>query len=412
MPDVKPFRFRPFSEKQRRLILAALPGGELDRHDLLLADGAIRSGKTIACITAFVLFTGRFRHENFILAGKTLNSLARNVAGPMQRILTAMEVPFFVHKSEQKIVIGDNTIYLFGAYDEKSQDRLQGLTAAGALADEAALFPRSFVDQMIGRCSVPGARVFLNCNPSAASHYLKTEYIDRAEEKRILRLHFTLDDNPSLSPKIRERYERMYTGVFYRRFILGEWVQAEGLVYDLFGERNIADPPERPSEWAVSCDYGTQNATVFLLWGRVGGSWYAAEEYYYSGRDALRQKTDNEYRDDLLALAAGRPVSRMAVDPSAASFIALVRQTTPIPVVKAKNTVLDGIRAVSRALDEGRIFISPRCVHTLDEFAQYAWDARVDGIDRPRKEHDHAMDAVRYFVTTILNGGRGVHVLQ
>ena len=412
MPELKPFRFRPFSEKQRRLILAALPGGELEQNDLLLADGAIRSGKTVACIAAFILFTGRFRNENFILAGKTLNSLDRNVLGPMQRILTGMEVPFFVHKSEQKIVIGCNTVYLFGAYDEKSQDRLQGLTAAGALADEAALFPRSFVEQMIGRCSAAGARVFLNCNPSSAGHYLKTEYIDRAAEKKILRLHFTLDDTPSLSPRVRERYERMYSGVFYRRFILGEWVQAEGLVYDMFGERNIAAPPQPPDEWAVSCDYGTQNATVFLLWGRVGNRWYAAEEYYYSGRDAQRQKTDNEYRDDLAALVGGRTLSRLVIDPSAASFIALLRQTTPFPAVKAKNAVLDGIRAVSRALDEGRIFISPRCVRTLEEFSRYAWDVRADGTDRPRKENDHAMDAVRYFVTTVLNGGRGVRFLE
>lgn len=412
MNEIKPFRFRPFSEKQRRLILAVAPGGELERYDVLLADGAIRSGKTIACVTAFLLFTGRFQSENFILAGKTIHSLERNVVNPMQRILSAMEIPFSLHRSEQKLVVGSNALYFFGAYDEKSQDRLQGLTAAGALADEAALFPRSFVEQMIGRCSISGAKIFLNCNPSSACHYLKTEYIDRAEEKRILRMQFTLDDNPSLSPKIRERYERMYTGVFYRRFIRGEWVQAEGLVYDMFGKQNQAYPPEPPAEWALSCDYGTQNATVFLLWGRVGNCWYAVEEYYYSGRDALRQKTDNEYRDDLLAMAAGRTISRMVVDPSAASFITLIRRTTSIPVVKAKNAVLDGIRSVSRALEEKRIFISPRCTQTLNEFSRYAWDERIDGTDRPRKEHDHAMDAIRYFVTTVLNGGRGVHILQ
>ena len=409
-----PFVFQPFSAKQRALILAPQPGGEAAGRDLLLIDGAIRSGKTIACICAFVLWSARFSGENFILAGKTLGSLRRNVLLPMLRILTAFDVAYAYHQTEHRLRFAGNTYYLFGADNERAQERLQGLTAAGALADEAALFPRGFVEQMIGRCSVEGAKVLMNCNPAGPQHYLKTEYIDKAKEKGVYRLHFTLEDNPSLSPSVRARYERMFSGVFYRRFVLGEWAQAEGLIYDMFAEQRhvVATLPDRYSDFVVSCDYGTQNATVFLLWGNADGVWYALREYYYSGRDSDAQKTDGQYLRDLLDFVEGTRVSRVVVDPSAASFIALLRQATPLCVLKARNDVLGGIRAVGRALEEDRLRFSDTLTQTLREFGSYRWDTRAvqAGEDRPVKEDDHAMDAVRYFVATVLRS-RGVRLL-
>ncbi len=410
----QPFVFQPFSPKQRALVLAPQPGGAAEGRDILLIDGAIRSGKTIACICAFVLWSVRFTGENFILAGKTLGSLRRNVLLPMLRILTAFDIAYLYHRTEQRLRFAGNTYYLYGADNERAQERLQGLTAAGALADEAALFPRGFIEQMIGRCSVEGAKVLMNCNPAGPQHFLKTEYIDKAEEKGIYRLHFTLEDNPSLSPSVRARYERMFSGVFYRRYVLGEWAQAEGLIYDMFEKQRhvTAQLPDQFSDYVVSCDYGTQNATVFLLWGSAGGVWYALREYYYSGRDCDAQKTDGQYLRDLLAFVDGVHVSRLVIDPSAASFIALLRQSTPFCVLKARNDVLHGIRAVGRALEEDRLRFSDALTYTLREFGSYRWDLRAvqTGEDRPVKQDDHAMDAVRYFVSTVLCT-RGVRVL-
>lgn len=204
----------------------------------MIADGSIRSGKTIACICSFRIWSmERFSGQNFILAGKTIGSLKKNVIGPMQQILTAWGIPYhYVRSGENYIEIRKNTYYLYDAHNESSQDKLQGLTAAGALADEVALFPRNFVEQMIGRCSVEGAKVFMNCNPENPAHFVKAELIDKAAEKQIYHLYFTMDDNLALSPATKARFRRMFSGVFFKRFILGHWAAhikaLEEAVYD------------------------------------------------------------------------------------------------------------------------------------------------------------------------------------
>jgi len=247
-----------------------------------------------------------------------------------------------------------------------------------------------------------------------------TGYLGKAESARkrkkgealkdMLYLHFTMDDNLSLSEKIKARYRGMYTGVFYQRYIEGLWCMAEGIIYDMFSE---ARHVKKISEFNdllldkgrfVSCDYGTQNATVFLLWNKgADGKWYCIREYYYSGRDKHKQKTDADYADDLVGWLDGVKIKAVIVDPSAASFIAELRKRG-IRVIKAKNDVADGIRLTGTKLNLDQIVFASTCRNTIKEFVSYIWDAKAAdrGEDKPLKEHDHAMDAVRYFVYTIL----------
>ncbi|WPC40632.1 PBSX family phage terminase large subunit [Clostridium sp. JS66] len=413
----KGFKFQPFSLKQKKLLFFWEKGSPFADKDIVIADGAIRSGKTIAMICSFIRWTLKyFNGENFILAGKTIGALKKNVIGPMQQILNSWGLKYDYNRSENYITIGDNTYYMYDANNEKSQDRLQGLTAAGALADEVALFPQNFVDQMIGRCSVDGAKIFMNCNPGSPYHFVKIEFIDKAKEKNILYMHFTMDDNLSLSEKVKERFRRMFSGVFFKRYILGLWVQAEGLIYDMFDEikHKVQTIVRDYKEFYISCDYGTQNATVFLLWGKYLDKWYLIDEYYYSGRDKGKQKTDNEYYDDLINFAKDRRIKAVVIDPSAASFIAVIRKKGKFRVKQAKNNVLEGIRNVSSALNDSIIQFNDKCINTFKEFFSYIWDEKSieRGEDKPVKVMDHAMDAVRYFVNTILYKNCGVSVFK
>jgi PBSX family phage terminase large subunit len=404
---IKGFKFQPFSLKQKKLLFFWEKGSPYDDRDIVIADGAIRSGKTIAMICSFIRWSLKhFNGENFILAGKTIGALKKNVIGPLQQILTAWNLKYEYNRSENFIIIGDNTYYMYDASNEASQDKLQGLTAAGALGDEVALFPQNFVDQMIGRCSLDGAKIFLNCNPGSPYHFIKTEFIDKFKEKNILYMHFDMDDNLSLSEKVKARFRRMFSGVFYKRYILGLWVQAEGIIYDMFDEikHKVQTIQRAYKEFYVSCDYGTQNATVFLLWGNYLGKWYLVDEYYYSGRDKGKQKSDPQYYDDLVDFVGDRKIKAIVIDPSAASFIALIRQKGKFHVRKAKNDVLEGIRNVASALNDSLLQFNDCCVSTFKEFFSYVWDEKAlqRGEDKPLKVMDHAMDAIRYFVNTIL----------
>ena len=401
------FAFKPFSPKQRRLMYWWAEGSPYRDRDMVIADGAIRSGKTIAMICGFFLWSlGSFPEgETFILAGKTIGALKKNVIKPALQILTAWGLPCHYVSSgdEARLEVGQNVYYLYDAHNERSQDRLQGLTAAGALADEVALFPQNFVEQMIARCSAAGARIWLNCNPENPSHFVKTELIDKAEEKRIYHLHFLMDDNLALSPKTKARYERMYTGVFYRRFILGEWCLAEGLIYSCFdAARHVkADLPELQGRWFISIDYGTVNPFSAGLWCVTGGKAYRVREYYFDSRSQHRQHTDDEYYTALEELAGQHVIEAVVVDPSAASFIELIRRKGRFAVRKAKNEVLDGIRLTARLLNAGVLQIGASCKDAIREFGLYVWDEST-AEDKPLKTNDHAMDDIRYFVETIL----------
>ena len=404
--SASPMRYGPLSRKQKTAMLWWCSPGAED-YDAIICDGAVRSGKTMAMTVGFVLWSMTiFDGHVFALCGRTIESLRRNVTNLMPKWLGG-EFRITEHRSEHRLIIRrgetENTYYLFGGRDESSYMSIQGITLAGALLDEVALMPRSFVEQTIARCSVAGSRLFFSCNPGSPGHWFYREWIRNAEDRNALYLHFTLKDNPSLDDAIRERYERMYTGTFYRRYVLGEWTAAQGQIYpfspeEITGEEDLREP----LSWYISVDYGTRNPCSMGLWAveERSGRALRVRESYYDSRKTGRQKTDGEYYQDLCALAGDLPVSAVVVDPSALSFITLIRQEGRFSVRKASNDVLGGIRTVGAFLKSGRVKIHPRCENTLRELERYRW-AEEDR-DRPVKEQDHAMDDMRYFVMTVL----------
>ena len=398
-----------FSPKQRRAIGWWLPGGPDATFEALICDGAVRSGKTLAMGLGFFLWAGAsFQGRRFALCGKTIGALRRNVLAELVPRLKELGAELTERRSENKLTVRfggrSNDFYLFGGRDEAAAGMIQGMTLAGVLMDEVALMPRSFVEQACARCSVTGSKLWFNCNPAGPNHWFYREWILGAKERNALHLHFTMEDNPSLSPEIRQRYERLYTGIFYRRFVLGQWAQAEGRVYDFFEPEMVAQVPQGSFEsWYISCDYGTVNPMSMGLWGLQRGVWYRVEEFYFDSRAKKRQMTDGEYEQALQALAAGRPIREVIVDPSAASFLQLLRQRG-WHVRKANNDVLSGIRATADALKAGRIRICAPCRDCLRELEEYVWDLRSGQRDQVKKEHDHAMDDMRYFVSTVLTG--------
>ena len=388
-------RIRKFSPKQ----LQVMKWWKQDR-DAIICDGAVRSGKTLCMGVAFLLWAMIcFHDQQFALCGKTIGALRRNLLPGALAELRQLGATWEERRSENSITMHfggrTNRFLLFGGRDEGSAALIQGVTLAGLLLDEVALMPRSFVEQACARCSVTGSKLWFNCNPEGPEHWFYREWIGKAEERKALYLHFTMDDNPSLAPYIRQRYERLYTGIFYRRFVLGEWAAAEGLIYDFFDREKDAVPaPKGEMEaWRVSIDYGTVNPTSMGLWGRRNGVWYRVEEYYYDSRREGQQKTDAEYVEALRALCGDRRVERVIVDPSAASFQAALRQAG-LPVRAADNRVLDGIRVTAGLLRNGQIVLCESCGDCLREIALYCWES---GKEAPRKENDHAMDEMRYF---------------
>ena len=399
-----------FSPRQRRAICWWMPGGKDAEHEALVCDGAVRSGKTLAMGLGFFLWAqSAFDGRRFALCGKTIGALRRNVLTELLPRLRELGADIQERRSENRLTLRlgghTNDFYLFGGRDEAAAGMIQGMTLAGVLMDEVALMPRSFVEQACARCSVTGSKLWFNCNPAGPNHWFYREWILGAKERRVLHLHFTMEDNPSLSPEIRARYERLYTGIFYRRFVLGQWCQAEGRVYDFFEpEMAVRVPEGRFERWYVSCDYGTVNPMSMGLWGLQAGVWYRTAEFYFNSRVKKRQMTDGEYEQALRELAGGRDIREVIVDPSAASFIQLLRQKG-WRVRKANNDVLSGIRLTADALKAGRIRICTPCLDCLREMEEYVWDLRGGQRDQVKKEHDHAMDDMRYFVSTVLSGG-------
>ena len=376
--------------------------------DGIICDGAVRSGKTMALTCGFFLWSMvRFDRQVFALCGKTVGALRRNLILPMQDWLGGL-LRITENRAENKLTVRmggrTNTYYLFGGQDESSYMLIQGITLAGALLDETALMPRSFVEQAAARCSLPGAKLWFSCNPGSKEHWFYRDWVCKARQKRLLRLHFTMEDNPALDAAVRSRYERLYTGVFYRRYVLGQWCAAEGRIYDL-PEENICSrqwvedwlkEKKRLQKWYISIDYGTRNPFSAGLWCVRQGVAVRVKEYYHDGRSTGVMKTDEEYYEALEALAEGRSIERVIIDPSAASLIALIRRRGRFRARGADNRVVPGIRLVGSLLQQGRLRICEGCTDAIREFGLYCW-VDDDSKDAPRKENDHAMDDIRYF---------------
>ena len=371
-----------------------------------MCDGAVRSGKTVCLTVGFFLWSmSSFQNQSFGLCGKTIGSLRRNITDHLPRWLGNL-FTFYPVKSENKLVVSDkmghrNTYYLFGGQDESAAALIQGITLAGVLLDEAALLNRSFLEQACARCSVSGAKLWFSCNPEGTEHWFYKDWVCKAAQKRLLRLHFTMADNPGLEKGVRQRYERLYEGVFYRRFVLGQWCRAEGLVYDFDPKRHVTKDLPATGRFFISVDYGTRNPFSAGLWCVDGERAVRIKEFYHSGRETGKMLTDADYSRALKQLGAGYPVEKVIVDPSAASFIAQLRHDGVFTVRKAKNGVLPGIQLVARYLKEGRLLMGAGCSNAIREFSQYRWQENEEK-DLPWKENDHAMDDVRYFCATVL----------
>jgi PBSX family phage terminase large subunit len=390
------------SEKQLKILQFPYTG-----KSALICDGSVRSGKTSIMSLSFILWAmANFNHMNFGICGKTVIATERNVIRPLLGIKYLRD-NFSMRFANHILTVSRgnkaNTFYVFGGKDESSYQLIQGVTLAGVLLDEVALMPESFVDQALARCSVQGSKFWFNCNPEGPQHWFYKEWILHPEEKNAEYLHFTMEDNPSLSNEIRRRYESLYSGVFYDRYIRGLWVAAEGLIYpDVANGQGIVEPEERQYvKYYISIDYGTLNPFSAGLYGLYKGVWYRFDEYYHSGRETRRQLTDAEYYEELEKLAGKRHITAIIIDPSAASMIAEIKKHGKFRVRKANNDVVDGIREVAKAFKQGKIKVTKNCSGAIQEFSEYRWDDKKQE-DKPIKENDHAMDEIRYFVNTVI----------
>lgn len=412
----KGFAFRPFSEKQMKLLTWWRDASPFADCNGVIADGAIRSGKTVGMSLSFMMWAmSRFDRQNFAVCGKTIGSLRRNVIPLMKQWAPSLRLRMVDKRAENLLIVSGggriNYFYLFGGKDEGAQDLIQGITLAGAMFDEVALMTESFVNQATARCSVEGAKWWFNCNPEGPFHWFKVDWIDKADRRGLLYLHFLMTDNTSLSPKTLAKYREMYAGVFARRFIDGEWTVADGVIYSMFStDTNVRDAPDfvPEREW-IAVDYGTYNPCVFLHMLAAGQGdgvrHFVDREYYHSGRGqnggAAVQKDDGQYCADMLAFTGGRKDIPIIVDPSASSLMTRLRHEGFTNVLPAKNAVAKGIAAVAAEFGQGRLSVSPRCVHLLGELPSYVWDVKYAakcGEDRPLKENDHCCDALRYGV--------------
>ena len=390
------------SEKQRKIL--AFPYSD---YDALICDGAVRSGKTSIMTVAFVDWAmRRFSGQRFGVCGRTVDSCTKNIILPYLAMRYAQDRYSLTWRRADKTLevrrgAVCNIFEVFGGKDESSFALIQGRTLAGVLLDEVVLMPRSFVEQALTRCSVDGAKLWFSCNPGSPQHWFYTDWIRRCRERNALYLHFEMADNPGLSKKTLERYQTMFSGVFYDRYVRGLWVLAEGLVYPMFGEACLTDERPESGEYYISCDYGTLNPFSAGLWCWDGKTATRVAEYYYSGRDSQANRTDEEYYVELERLAGERPVRGVIVDPSAASFLEVIRRHRRFPVRKARNDVLPGILTTARYLQTGVIRIHRDCEAARREFGLYRWDEKA-AEDRPIKENDHAMDDIRYFAYTVL----------
>jgi PBSX family phage terminase large subunit len=396
-----------FSEKQREILRFPYR----PQYEALICDGAVRSGKTSVMSLSFFLWgMANFDGRSFAFCGKSVGAVERNIVTPLLSIVYLKQNFSIRYNRADHVIVAkrgkrENRFYLFGGKDESSAALIQGITLAGVLLDEVALMPRSFVEQALARCSVSGAKLWFNCNPEGPEHWFRKEWILKAAHHKALHLHFTMDDNPALDDATRERYRTMYSGVFYERFVLGNWVMSEGLVYDMFDtteneyRQEDAPPSLRFSGTrAIACDYGTSNPTVFLDIYDYGDKFYVDREYRWDSREEGRQKTDEEYVDDMQKFM-GENQCTIIVDPSAASFIAALRRRG-LYVLAADNDVLDGIRKTSSLIKQRRLLINANCSPLLGEMGTYLWDKKngPNGEDRVVKERDHGPDALRYFV--------------
>lgn len=372
--------------------------------------GAVRSGKTYSSLLRFIELLRKGPDGHAMIVGVTRDSLQRNIIIDLCRLL-GTRVPG--SKSTEMVVFG-RYIYFVGANDESSVRRIQGSTLALALVDECTCIPEAFWTMLLSRLSVPGAKLLATCNPENPLHFIKTKYIDRKDDLDLKTWKFLLEDNPVLTESyinsLKKEYSAEGNSMWYKRYILGEWAVAQGLVYDGFDEMNgyVEDYP-KPNYYVGAIDYGTTNPTCCLIAGVSPKIWpqiHVEDEYYYDSRATGRQKSDAELADDIKEFIGWRTLDALYIDPSAASLkIELLNRD--LPVLDALHDVIPGIRTVHKFIAHKNIVVHKSCKNLLQEIKTYSWDhkAAMRGIDKPTKESDHACDALRYLIYSEFKDG-------
>ena len=389
-----------YTPKQREL-MDTWRRGELRRINIL--EGSVSSGKTWVSLVLWAFWLATQPADKlYLMCGKTLTTLKRNCLLLLQELVGEANFQFSIANKEGALF--GRRILLEGANDQRAEGTIRGLTLQGAYCDELTQMSEDFFQMLLSRLRLPGAKLIATTNPDRPGHWLKTDFLDRADELDLLDRKFLLADNTTLPPEYVDSICKEFTGVFYERFILGRWTLAQGLIYPMY-PCALETVPDTPAEqYVLSIDYGTMNAFAAGLWEKHGDLWYMSREYYHSGRQTQRQKTDEEYAADLdrfLADTAPGQRIKTIIDPSAASFLALLRRRNHrYRVIPADNAVADGIRQTASAMQTGKIKIDPGCTNWLREVQGYVWD-EDPAADRPLKAEDHQMDQMRYFVKTM-----------
>jgi len=415
------FKFVPFSKKQKQILTWWIDDiSPYADKDAIICDGAVRSGKTLPMSLSYVIWAMETtNYGKYGMAGKTIGSFRRNVLFLLKIVLRLRGYKVIDKRADNMLIVrkGDieNYFYIFGGRDERSQDLVQGFTSCGFFFDEVALMPESFVNQAVARCSEDEAKLWFNCNPEGPFHWFKLNWVDHLDDKNAFRIHFGLDDNPSLSEKVKARYRRMFSGVFYDRFIKGLWVLAEGVIYSMFTKDMVIKRVPRNvkivEKW-IGIDYGHTNATAFLLCGRGSDNkLYILDEYYHQGGEGSGGKSPRRYSNEFFKWKIkngidGNPVrvKHTFIDPSAKGFMLQLHEDGERQVRRADNEVVRGIELVSSIIDNDMFRVLAHCKNTISELGSYCWDEKAQerGIDQPIPQNDHAMDALRY----VCNGTR------
>ena len=400
------FEYKPFSKKQRQVLNWWTADSPVRNADGIIADGAIRSGKSLTMSLSFVLWAmSAFNGQNFAMCGKTVGSFRKNVLHWLKVMLDGRKMSYRDCRSENLFIVQygnrENFFYIYGGKDERSQDLIQGITLAGLYLDEVVLMPESFVNQATGRCSVEGSKIWFNCNPASPSHWFKVNWIDRCAEKNMLYLHFMMDDNLSLSEKIKTRYKSLYSGVFYERFIEGKWVLAEGLVYRQFAEdmatekRMLISTVPQVSRIMIGVDFGgSGSAHTFVCTGSDRGfhNLYALLSERIECKDEAGQQIeiDPEQLGQLFCdfvrrvIAMFGTVDRVYCDSAEQTLILGLKSSARknglgwLRIGNAlKTTINDRIRAAQRLMAQGRFFVMDiGCESLIKALSTAVWNEK------------------------------------
>ena len=430
MKKTATFRFKPFSRKQKKILTWWADGSAVKDYEGIIADGSIRSGKTLSMSLSFVIWgMERFNGQNFGMAGKTIGSFRRNVLSNLKPMLQARGYTVTDKRSDNLVIIskGDvtNEFYIFGGKDERSQDLIQGITLAGMLFDEVALMPQSFVNQATGRCSVDGSKYWFNCNPDNPQHFFYTEWIKQNKTKRLLYLHFTMDDNLSLSERVKQRYRSMYTGVFYKRFILGLWVVADGLCFEQFAnepDKWLKDEADKGINFiTIGVDFGGTNSKTTFVATAVHGNFEkigVIKNYKLDGPkgtiDANRLNAEFVRFVKELQKEYKAPVKYAFCDCAETYLIAGIKNAVKSAGLglavgdSNKGTIIDRIVCVNTLLNMERVYLLRSCGQTINALRSAMWDSKAaeKGIDKRKDDFTtdiDTCDAFEYSISSFIS---------